>query len=328
MKRRQFVGLLSVAATAWPGLARAQQPGLRVIGFLNSGAPDGYTELVAAFRSGLSETGYIDGQNVAIEFRWAHARNDRLAALAAELVRRPVVVITGVNSTAAGRAAKAATSTIPIVFAIGADPVKVGLVASMNRPGANITGISFLANTLGPKRLELLREFIPAADNFAFLVNSTNPNTESDTKEMQAAASAIGRKLSVFDATSERDFELVFAQLGALRANALLVNVDPLFISRRGEIVQLAARHRIPALYDRRDFVRAGGLMSYGSSLAHAYRQVGIYTGRILKGARPADLPVLQSDKFELVVNLTVAKALGVTIPQSLLVRADEVIQE
>jgi putative ABC transport system substrate-binding protein len=327
MKRREFVRFSGVVAAAWLSAARAQQPVTPVIGFLNSGSPDGYAQLVAAFRQGLNETGYVEGRNVAIEFRWAQAQNDRLSALATELVRRPVAVIAGLNSTAAARAAKAATTTIPIVFVIGADPVEVGLVASLNRPGGNLTGVSFLGNMLVPKRLELLRELVPTADTIAFLVNPINPNAEADTKNAQSAAHAIGRTLFVLNATSERDLETAFAKLAKQRAHALLVNVDPLFISHRGQIILLAARHAIPTIYDRREFVAAGGLMSYGSSLTDVYRQAGIYTGRILKGTKPADLPILQPTKFEMVINLKTAKALGVTIPQSILLRADQVIE-
>ena len=327
MKRREFVRISGVVAAAWLSPARAQQPATPVIGFLNSGSPDGYAQLVAAFRQGLNEIGYVEGQNVAIEFRWAQAQDDRLSALATELVRRPVAVIAGLNSTAAARAAKAATTTIPIVFVIGADPVEVGLVASLNRPGGNLTGVSFLGNMLVPKRLELLRELVPTADTIAFLVNPINPNADADTKNAQAAAHAIGRTLFVLNATSERDLETAFAKLAKQRAHALLVNVDPLFISHRGQIILLAARHAIPTIYDRREFVAAGGLMSYGSSLTDVYRQAGIYTGRILKGTKPADLPILQPTKFEMVINLKTAKALGVTIPQSILLRADQVIE-
>ena len=327
MKRREFVRISGVVAAAWLSPARAQQPATPVIGFLNSGSPDGYAQLVAAFRQGLNEIGYVEGQNVAIEFRWAQAQDDRLSALATELVRRPVAVIAGLNSTAAARAAKAATTTIPIIFVIGADPVEVGLVASLNRPGGNLTGVSFLGNMLVPKRLELLRELVPTADTIAFLVNPINPNADADTKNAQAAAHAIGRTLFVLNATSERDLETAFAKLAKQRAHALLVNVDPLFISHRGQIILLAARHAIPTIYDRREFVAAGGLMSYGSSLTDVYRQAGIYTGRILKGTKPADLPILQPTKFEMVINLKTAKALGVTIPQSILLRADQVIE-
>ena len=327
MKRREFVRISGVVAAAWLSPARAQQPATPVIGFLNSGSPDGYAQLVAAFRQGLNEIGYVEGQNVAIEFRWAQAQDDRLSALATELVRRPVAVIAGLNSTAAARAAKAATTTIPIVFVIGADPVEVGLVASLNRPGGNLTGVSFLGNMLVPKRLELLRELVPTADTIAFLVNPINPNADADTKNAQAAAHAIGRTLFVLNATSERDLETAFAKLAKQRAHALLVNVDPLFISHRGQIILLAARHAIPTIYDRREFVAAGGLMSYGSSLTDVYRQAGIYTGRILKGTKPADLPILQPTKFEMVINLKTAKALGVTIPHSILLRADQVIE-
>ena len=327
MKRREFVRISGVVAAAWLSPARAQQPATPVIGFLNSGSPDGYAQLVAAFRQGLNEIGYVEGQNVAIEFRWAQAQDDRLSALATELVRRPVAVIAGLNSTAAARAAKAATTTIPIVFVIGADPVEVGLVASLNRPGGNLTGVSFLGNMLVPKRLELLRELVPTADTIAFLVNPINTNADADTKNAQAAAHAIGRTLFVLNATSERDLETAFAKLAKQRAHALLVNVDPLFISHRGQIILLAARHAIPTIYDRREFVAAGGLMSYGSSLTDVYRQAGIYTGRILKGTKPVDLPILQPTKFEMVINLKTAKALGVTIPQSILLRADQVIE-
>src|ERR1039457_6373327 len=327
MKRREFVRISGVVAAAWLSPARAQQPATPVIGFLNSGSPDGYAQLVAAVRQGLNEIGYVEGQNVAIEFRWAQAQDDRLSALATELVRRPVAVIAGLNSTAAARAAKAATTTLPIVFVIGAKPVEVGLVASLNRPGGNLTGVSFLGNMLVPKRLELLRELVPTADTIAFLVNPINPNADADTKNAQAAAHAIGRTLFVLNATSERDLETAFAKLAKQRAHALLVNVDPLFISHRGQIILLAARHAIPTIYDRREFVEAVVLRISGSSLTDVYRKAGIYTGRILKGTKPADLPILQPTKFEMVINLKTAKALGVTIPQSILLRADQVIE-
>ena len=326
MRRREFIKLLGGAATAWPLAAHAQQPTMLVIGFLNSGSPGPFTRNVAALREGLQEAGYVEGQNVAIEYRWAEGQSDRLPALAADLVRRQVVVIVAPDSASA-LAAKAASMTIPVIFLIGGDPVKLGLVATFNRPGGNITGVSVLFNTLVAKQLETLHEAVPQADLIGLLVNPTNPNAESDTRGVQAAANVLGQKLVVVKGSTESDLETVFVTLVQQRTGALVVSADPFFVSRLNKLVELAVHQTLPAIYPMRDFVTAGGLMSYGTSLADGYRQVGVYAGRILNGEKPADLPVQQSTKVEFIINLKTAKALGVTVPLSLLGRADEVIE-
>jgi putative tryptophan/tyrosine transport system substrate-binding protein len=325
MRRREFVALFGGAA-AWPIAARGQQPTMPVIGFLSSGTPETFAPYVAAFRKGLNETGYVDGQTVAIEYRWAEANYDRLPALSAELVRRPVAVIFASGGVLTAHAAKAATATIPIVYTGGGDPVKLGLVASLNRPSGNITGVNFLANELGAKRLELLQQLVPKATLIGFLVNPRNRNAESETSDMEEAARALGRQAVVLRASIAGDLESAFATLAQRRAGALVVAGDPFFDSQRSQIVALAARHSLP-MYFLHGFVTAGGLMSYGASITDAYRQAAIYAGKILNGAKPADLPIVQPTKFELVLNLKTAKALGLEIPDKLLATADEVIE-
>jgi putative ABC transport system substrate-binding protein len=327
MRRREFVTLLgSVAASsAWPVDACAQQPAVPVIGFLSSFTTN--PRFVAAFRQGLGEAGYVEGQNVAIEYHWAEGgQYDRLLTVAADLVGRRVAVIVA-SPIPAALAAKAATMTIPIVFAIGSDPVGSGLVSSINRPGGNITGVSFLSVELGAKRLELLREFVPKVVSIALLVNPNNTNAEPQIKETQSAAMGFGLKLEVLKASSKTDFDSAFAGLVQQRVGGLVVSADPFFISQRDQLIALAARHAVPAMYYEREFAEAGGLMSYGSSFAIAHRQAGVYAGRILKGQKPGDLPVMLSDKFELVINLKTAKVLGVEVPAGLLALADEVIE-
>ena len=382
LKRREFTTLLAGAA-AWPLAARAQQPAMPVVGFLNSGTPEGFASPVAAFRQGLNKAGYVEGQNVAIEYRWAQNQYDRLPALAAELVRRPVDVLAATGGTVSALAAKAATSSLPIVFEMGVDPVKAGLVESLNRPGANITGVMLVIGLLGAKRLELVRELVPAAETIAVLVNPKNPNAALETRDVQDAARALGRETYVLNASIESDIDAAFARAMRQRIGALLVMADPFFVTVHDQFVGLAARHALPTIYPLREFVAAGGLISYGTSIADVFRQTGDYVGQVLKGAKPADLPIMQPtrfelvinlyefrefveagglvsygtvlrdgyykggnyvarilkgtkpadlpvdqiDKFELVINAMTAKALGLTVPDRLLALADEVIQ-
>jgi len=325
MRRREFITLLGGTAAAWPFAARAQQPTMPVVGFLRSATLADVPHWVAAFRQGLKEAGFVEGQNVAIEFRSADNQLDRLPALVADLIRQPVAVIVG--NTDAALAAKAATTTVPIVFASGSDPVRDGLVASLNRPGGNVTGLVYFSAVLGAKRLELLRQLVPGATTIAVLVNPNTPLTEAERKDVQAAAQAIGQQLIIFDISSDRDIETAFAAFVQRGAGALLVGTGGFLNSNRERIAAVANRHALPASYSQREGVVAGGLMSYGPSISDAYRQAGIYSGRILNGEKPADLPVIRSTKFELVLNLKTAKALGLTIPPSLLVAADEVIE-
>jgi ABC-type uncharacterized transport system substrate-binding protein len=328
MRRREFITALGGAAVAWPIAARGQQAATPVIGFLHSASAAAFAAHLAAFRKGLSEAGYIEDQNVAIEYRWAEGQNDRLPALAAELVRRRVGVIATPGSTAATLAAKAATTTIPIVFVIGADPVKIGLVASLNRPGGNATGINDIGVDIGAKRLGFLQELLPRATRFGVLVNPDNPSiTESFVTELQTAASAIGRQIEVVTASTNADIDTAFATLVKKRADALLNGPDALFVTRRVQLITLAVRHALPALYHRRELAEAGGLMSYGSDLPDQFRQTGGYVGRILKGEKPADMPVQLPTRFEFVINLQTAKTLGIDVPPTLLARADEVIE-
>jgi putative tryptophan/tyrosine transport system substrate-binding protein len=327
MRRREFIALLGGAAS-WPLAALAQQPTMPVIGYLGSESPDLFAGRLSAFHQGLSETGFVEGQNVAIEYRWAENQYDRFPALLADFIRRKVTVIVAVTGTPPALAAKAATTTIPVVFVTAGDPVALGLVASLNRPGGNLTGVATLTVELAPKQLEVLRELVPTATIFALLVNPVNStNAETLSRELQAAARTLGLELHVLHASTERDFDAVFASLPRLRAGALLIGSDPFFNSRSQQLVALASRHAMPTMYPFREYAMAGGLMSYGNSFADAHRQVGVYTGRIVRGEKPADLPIQQSVKVELVINLKTAKALGLTFPISLLGRADEVIE-
>jgi len=329
MKRREFITLLGGGAAAWPLAARAQQQrAMSVVGYIDAGSPEPATHLVAAFRGGLGETGFVEGRNVAIEYRWAHNINERLPELAANLVQRGVAVIVTPQSTAAAMAAKSATRTIPIVFGTGSDPVQAGLVTSLNRPGGNITGITFMNVDITAKRFGLLHELLPNAARFAVLINPKNSViAETMTKEAETVASAMGRLVEVVNASTNREIDAAFATLKQKRAEALLVAPDTLMANRRVQIAMLAVRQGIPMIAWGREFAEAGGLMSYGTNLMETYRQTGIYTGRILKGENPADLPVLRATKFELVINLQTARTIGLEIPSTLLALADEVIE-
>jgi putative ABC transport system substrate-binding protein len=326
MRRREFLGVLVGAAATWPVVARAQQA-MPVIGLLHAGSPAPYAHLMAAFRQGLNELGYVEGRNVLIEYRWAEGRYDEQPAMAADLVARKVNVIAVAAATPSVRVAMAATTTIPIVFSIGGDPVKLGYVASLNRPGGNVTGVSFLSNELEEKQLHLLQQVVPKVEAIGFLVNPNNANTENAAQHALAAARLLGRQLHVLNAGSERDFETAFETAASKKIGALLIYIDALFVSGREKITALAARHELPAIYGLREFAAAGGLISYGASLKDTYRQQGVYVGRVLKGARPAELPILQPTKFEFVVNLKTAKTLGIEFHPQLLGTADEVIE-
>jgi putative ABC transport system substrate-binding protein len=327
MQRREFITLLGGAAVTWPLAARAQQPAMPVVGFLNGASPNLYAIRLHAFRQGLKEAGYVEGQNVAIEYRWADGRYDLLPALAADLVRRQVTAIVS-GGSAASVAAKAATATIPIVFSVGDDPVKIGLVTSLNRPSGNLTGVSNLSAELLPKRLELLHELLPKATIIALLINPASPSiAEPFTRAMKAAASTLGLQLRILEASNEQDFDRVFSAMVQMRADALVIMPDVFFTTRSEEFAALTLRYAVPAIYEYRPFVAAGGLISYGGDQTENYRLLGIYTGKVLKGEKPANLPVVQSTKVELILNLKTAKALGITVPLPLIGRADEVIE-
>jgi len=327
MKRREFITLLGGAAAAWPLAARAQQRAMPVIGLLSSRSPAVDTPLMAIIRQGLNEIGVVEGQNVTIDYRWAEGQYDRLAGLAADLVRQHVAVIVAIGGDPSALAAKAATATIPIVFVGATDPVRSGVVTSLHRPGGNITGVSGFMTEMEPKRLELLRELRPHATTTAVLVNPNEPSIEIRVNDIQTAARSVGQEITILNASTIRDIDAAFARLAQMRADALLVAGDPFFFNRAAQLVVLAARHAIPSLYSRREFAAAGGLMSYGSTFNDIYRLVGVYAARILKGEKPGDLPIQLATKFELVINLSTARALGIEVPSTLLARADEVIE-
>jgi putative ABC transport system substrate-binding protein len=327
MRRRDFIKVVGGSAATWPLATRAQQPTVPVIGFVNSAPRQGYVSQVAAFLKGLGEAGYVEGRNVTIEYRWAEGQVDRLPALVADLIHRQVAVIAATTNSAAV-AAKAATATIPIVFEMGDDPVRLGLVASFDRPGGNVTGVTQLNVVVAPKRLELLHELVPTARVFALLVDPANAAlAEANTRDVQAAASKLGLELHVLNASTEGEFDGVFAKLAQLQAGGLVIGNGAYFVARSRQLAELAIRYAMPTVFESREFVAAGGLMSYGGSLADSYRQVGIYAGRILKGDKPGELPVQQGTKVELYINLKSAKALGLNVPNTLVGRADEVIE-
>jgi putative ABC transport system substrate-binding protein len=327
LKRREFITMLGGAAAAWPLAARAQQPAMPVVGLLGATTAQGFAAQLTAFRQGLSEAGFVDGRNVAIEYRWAEDQYDRLPAMAADLVRSQVAVIATIGGNAASLAAKAATATIPVVFHGSVDPVEAGLVASLNRPGGNVTGVVTLNIDTGQKRLELLHELLPAATTIGLLLNPTNAGAEIQSKDLQAAARTLGLQLRIVHASTAHDFDPAFATLSQARAGGLIIGTDGFLVSQSAQLAALAVRHALPAIFQYRAFVTAGGLMSYGGSVTDSYRLSGVYTGRILKGEKPADLPVQQATKVELIINLKTARTLGLTFPITLLGRADEVIE-
>jgi putative ABC transport system substrate-binding protein len=326
MNRRNFITLLGGAAVAWPLAARAQQAAMPVIGFLDPRSPDAMTERLRGFRQGLRDSGYVEGETVAIEYRWAENQMDLLPALAVDLVRRRVAVIVA-GTTSSAFAAETATTTVPIVFLTAEDPVRLGLVASLARPGGNATGINFLSAELTAKRLEILRELVPAAVRVAVIVNPAASDAETRLRDVEPAARAMGLQIRLLNASTSREIDTAFASFVSERPDAVFVSLDPFLNSRRVQLVNLASRHAVPATFSNRDFAEIGGLMSYGANIAYAYRQVGVYAGRVLKGAKPADLPVVQASKFELVINAQTARMLGITVPPSLLATADEVIE-
>ena len=325
--RRQFLSALSAATAAWPLVAQAQQPAMPVIGFLSGLSAAAVARPLAAFHQGLKETGYVEGQNVAIEYRWAEGQYDRLPALAADLVHRTAAVIVSLGADPAALTAKGATTTIPIVFLVGGDPVKLGLVASLNRPRGNATGVNFLVSEMTAKRLALLHELVPTAAGLGVLINPKSAVAEAQLSDAQSAARALGEQVVIINASNEGEIDVAFASFTQRKAGGLVIADDPFFNNRRDQIVSLAAHYALPTVYFFREFAASGGLISYGTSLTDAYHQVGVYAGKILGGANPADLPVIQPTKFELVINLKTAKALGLTVPQTLLVAADEVIE-
>jgi putative ABC transport system substrate-binding protein len=328
MRRREFITLIGGAAVAWPVAAHTQQPAMPVIGFLDPRSPDALADRLRGFRQGLKDAGFVEGQNTAIEYRWAENRTDRLPELAADLARRQVAVIVTPGGLASALAAKAATTTIPIVFVVADDPVRLGLVASLARPEGNVTGINFFSGELTAKRLGLLRELVPAITRVAVLINPANAeNAKTTSKEAETATRATGLQIQFFNASTNGEINAAFATFVRERLDAVLIGLDPFFNSRRIQLVQLATRYAVPASYPARDFAEAGGLISYGANIADAWRQVGVYAGRVLKGVKPADLPVVQASKFELVINAETARMLGLDVPPSLLARADEVIE-